>query len=47
MFWLYVSSIAILLGAELNSELLKVEGKKLQGQQRLEPGEVAETPKAA
>lgn len=47
MFWLYVSSIAILIGAELNSELLKVEGKKLQGQQRLEPGEVAEMPKAA
>jgi membrane protein len=47
MFWLYVSSIAILLGAELNSELLKVEGKKLPGQQRLEPGEVAEIPKAA
>jgi membrane protein len=33
MFWLYVSSIAILIGAELNSELLKAEGKKLQGQQ--------------
>lgn len=47
MFWLYVSSIAILLGAELNSELLKVEGKKLQGQQPLEPGEVAEIPQAA
>jgi membrane protein len=47
MFWLYVSSIAILLGAELNSELLKAEGKKLQGQQRLVPGEVAEMPKAA
>jgi membrane protein len=47
MFWLYVSSIAILLGAELNSELLKVEGKKLQGQQRLEPGQVAQMPKAA
>src|SRR5438270_8526044 len=47
MFWLYVSSIAILLGAELNSELLKAEGKKLQGQQRLDPGVVAEMPKAA
>src|SRR5256886_6845270 len=47
MFWLYVSSIAILIGAELNSELLKAEGKKLQGQQRLVPGEVAEIPKAA
>jgi membrane protein len=47
MFWLYVSSIAILIGAELNSELLKVEGKKLQGQQRVAPGQVAELPKAA
>lgn len=47
MFWLYVSSIAILIGAELNSELLKVEGKKLQGQQRIAPGQVAEMPKAA
>ena len=47
MFWLYVSSIAILLGAEVNSELLRVEGKKLQGQQRVEPGEVAEMPRAA
>jgi membrane protein len=47
MFWLYVSSIAILVGAELNSELLKAEGKKLQGQQRLVPGEVADVPKAA
>ena len=47
MFWLYVSSIAILVGAELNTELLKAEGKKLQGQQRIEPGQVAEVPKAA
>jgi membrane protein len=47
MFWLYVSSIAILLGAELNSELLKIEGKKLQGQQRVEPGKVAQMPQAA
>ena len=47
MFWLYVSSIAILLGAELNSELLKVEGKKLQGQQRVEPGKAAQMPTAA
>lgn len=47
MFWLYESSIAILVGAELNSELLKVEGKKLQGQQRVAPGQVAEMPRAA
>lgn len=47
MFWLYVSSIAILLGAEVNSELLRVEGKKLQGQQGVEPGKVAEMPQAA
>ena len=47
MFWLYVSSIAILIGAELNSELLKVEGNKLQGQQRITPGQVAQMPKAA
>lgn len=47
LFWLYVSSIAILIGAELNAELLKVEGKKLQGQQRVSPGQIAEMPKAA
>jgi membrane protein len=47
MLWLYVSSIAILIGAELNSELLKVEGKKLKGQQALVPGEQAELPQAA
>lgn len=47
MFWLYVSSIAILVGAEVNAELLKVEGQKLQGQQGIVPGQVAEMPKAA
>ena len=30
-----------------NAELLKVEGKKLQGQQRITPGQIAEMPKAA
>jgi membrane protein len=47
LFWLYVSSIAILVGAEFNSELLKAEGKKLQGQQRVAPGQLVEIPKAA
>src|SRR5438270_11816396 len=47
LFWLYVSSIAILIGAELNAELLKAEGKKLQGQQKVVPGQIAEMPKAA
>lgn len=47
MFWLYVSSIAILVGAEFNSELLKAEGKKLQGQQQVKPGQKAELPRAA
>jgi membrane protein len=47
MFWLYVSSIAILVGAELNTELLKAEGKKLQGQQSIPPGQMADVPKAA
>jgi membrane protein len=47
MLWLYVSSIAILIGAELNSELLKAEGKKLKGQQVLVPGEEAQVPQAA
>ena len=47
MFWLYVSSIAILVGAEFNSELLKAEGKRLQGQDRVEPGRLVEMPKAA
>jgi len=42
-----VSSIAILIGAELNAELLKAEGKKLQGQQKIAPGQLAEMPKAA
>ena len=46
MFWLYVSSIAILVGAEFNSELLRVEGKKLQGQQQVKPGQVV-VPRAA
>ena len=44
MFWLYVSSIAILVGAELNAELLRAEGKKLQGQGR---PELVPVPKAA
>jgi membrane protein len=47
MLWLYVSSIAILIGAELNSELLKVEGRKLKGQQALVAGEEAQLPQAA
>src|SRR5437588_156773 len=47
LFWLYVSSIAILIGAELNAELLKVEGERLQGQQRVAPGQLVEMPKAA
>ena len=47
LFWLYVSSIAILIGAELNAELLKAEGKRLQGQQRVAPGQAVEMPKAA
>lgn len=47
MFWLYVSSIAILVGAEFNSELLKAEGKKLQGQQQVKPGQKVELPRAA
>jgi membrane protein len=47
MLWLYVSSIAILIGAELNSELLKAEGRKLKGQQALVPGEEAHLPQAA
>lgn len=47
MFWLYVSSIAILVGAELNSELLKAEGKKLQGQRATPLGEGEQLPRAA
>ena len=30
MFWFYLSSIAILVGAEINAELIKVAGKKLK-----------------
>jgi len=48
MFWLYVSSIAILVGAELNSELLKAEGKKLQGQKTTTPQQTpTQLPQAA
>jgi len=31
----------------LNAELLKAEGKRLQGQQRVAPGQAVEMPKAA
>ena len=47
MLWLYISAIAILLGAELNSELMHEKGTELPGQQELAPGEKAELPKAA
>lgn len=47
MLWIYVSSIAILVGAELNSELLKAEGKKLAGQKSGQPDQQLQLPQAA
>lgn len=38
MLWLYIVSIAILLGAEINGELLKMRGVYLEGQRHLPPG---------
>jgi len=47
MLWMYVSSIAILIGAEFNSELLKAEGKKLAGQKVVNPDRPSQLPQAA
>jgi membrane protein len=47
MLWMYVSSIAILIGAEFNSELLKAEGKKLAGQKPVKPDRPVQLPQAA
>lgn len=47
MLWMYVSSIAILIGAEFNSELLKAEGKRLAGQKITKPDQASQLPQAA
>lgn len=47
MLWMYVSSIAILIGAEFNSELLKAEGKRLAGQKTMPPDQPTRLPQAA
>ncbi len=38
MLWLYIVAIAILVGAEINAELLKIRGHYLPGQRHLAPG---------
>ena len=38
MLWLYIVAIAILVGAEINGELLKIRGVYLEGQRHLPPG---------
>jgi membrane protein len=38
MLWLYLVAIAILVGAEINAELLKLRGQFLPGQRHLAPG---------
>jgi len=38
MLWLYIVAIAILMGAEINGELLKMRGVYLEGQRHLPPG---------
>ena len=38
MLWLYLIAIAILVGAEINAELLKIRGRYLPGQRHLAPG---------
>jgi membrane protein len=43
MLWLYIVSIAILLGAEINGELLKMRGVYLVGQRHLPPGPLMPT----
>ncbi len=47
MLWLYVSAVAILIGAEVNAELLHEKGAEVEGQQELAPGEKPELPQAA
>jgi uncharacterized BrkB/YihY/UPF0761 family membrane protein len=38
MLWLYIVAIAILVGAEINAELLKLRGHYVPGQRHLAPG---------
>lgn len=38
MLWLYVVAVAMLVGAEINAELLKIRGRYLPGQRHLAPG---------
>jgi membrane protein len=44
MLWFYVSATAILVGAEINSEILKAAGKRLPMK---EPAPATELPSAA
>jgi membrane protein len=43
MLWLYIVAIAMLVGAEINAELLKLRGHYLPGQRRLAPGPLLPT----
>jgi membrane protein len=50
MLWLYVTSIIIIVGAEVNSELVKMRGDRLAGQSvedKAEVTKVVQRPKAA
>jgi membrane protein len=43
MLWLYIVAIALLVGAEINAELLKLRGHFLPGQRHLPPGPLVPT----
>jgi membrane protein len=48
MLWLWVTSLTILVGAELNSELLKAAGARLKGQAHTDnPQNIKKPPPAA
>jgi uncharacterized BrkB/YihY/UPF0761 family membrane protein len=50
MLWLYVTSIIIIVGAEVNSELIKMRGDRLAGQSvedKAEVTKVVQRPQAA
>ncbi len=43
MLWLYIIALAVLVGAEINAELLKIRGHYLPGQRHLAPGPLLPT----
>jgi membrane protein len=42
LLWLYITSAAILIGAEVNAELMKAAGKQLPMKETVEPGKEEE-----